>query len=82
VQRLERASARRALIDRTWLTNDPGHAELHTIEDTIPPGGQVHFTYRPSSPLPQRNDGHCDTSVSVISLVEIQPSTATARRAA
>jgi hypothetical protein len=77
----------RLLVDRSWLwakefhpgTDDPGRAEFHTSEQTIPPGGQVHFTYRPSAPLPHRTDGRFETSVSVVSLVAIEPSTETAR---
>src|SRR2546427_10778984 len=49
----------RLVIERTWVpkkefrtrTGDPGRPEFHTVEETIPPGAQLPFTYRPSAPL-------------------------------
>ena len=69
----------RLVIERTWVstkefrtgTDDPGRSELHTVEETIPPRGRLPFTYRPSAPLPNRTDGHYDTSVAVVGLVAI-----------
>jgi len=76
----------RLVIERTWVskkefragTDDPGRTEFHTVGETISPGGQVPFTYRPSAPLPNRTDGHYDTSVGVVGLVAIGPGTARA----
>jgi len=74
----------RLIIERTWVskkelrtgTDDPGRTEFHTVEETIPPGGRLPFTYRPSALLPNRTDGHYDTSVGVVDLVAIGPGTA------
>ena len=71
----------RLLIERTWVSSkdadagidDPHRVESHTVENTIPPGGEVSFTYRPSTPLPNRTDGHYDTSVGVVGLVAMGP---------
>ena len=78
----------RLVIERTWVstkefrtgTEVPGRSEFHTVAETIPPGGQLPFVYRPSAPLPNRTDGHYDTSVGVVALVAIGPGTARARK--
>jgi len=76
----------RLVIERTWVsknelhtgTDDPGR--FHTVEETIPPGGQLTFTYHPSAPLPNRTGGHYDTSMGVVRLVAIGPGTARAAK--
>jgi len=78
----------RLVIERMWVskkefstgTDDPVRTEFHTVEQTIPPRGQLPFTYRPSAPLPNRTDGHYDSSVGVVGLVAIGPGTASARK--
>jgi hypothetical protein len=71
----------RVLIDRSWLWADerhpgpaednPGRAAVHRVPGEIPPGGQLPFTYRSGAPLPQRSDGRFRTSVSVVSLEQV-----------
>lgn len=51
--------------------DDPGMAVYYTVEKEIPPGGTVSFTYKPSSPLPTRADGHFETTVTVAGFSEI-----------
>ena len=78
----------RLVIERTWVskkelgtgTDEPGRTNFHTVRETIPPGGQLAFRYRPSVPLPKRTDGHYDTSVGVVGLVAIGPGGARARK--
>jgi hypothetical protein len=52
--------------------DSPGRAIVHTIEEDIPPGGQVPFTYHPESPLPQRSDGRFQTSVVVLAYTQFR----------
>jgi hypothetical protein len=52
--------------------DSPGRAIVHTLEEDIPPGGQVPFTYHPESPLPQRSDGHFQTSVVVLGYTQFR----------
>jgi hypothetical protein len=52
--------------------DSPGRAIVHTVEEDIPPGGQVPFTYHPESPLPQRSDGRFQTSVVVIGYTQFR----------
>ncbi len=52
--------------------DSPGRAIVHTLEEDIPPGGQVPFTYHPESPLPQRSDGRFLTSVVVLGYTQFR----------
>jgi hypothetical protein len=52
--------------------DSPGRAIVHTLEEDIPPGGQVPFTYHPESPLPQRSDGYFQTSVVVLGYTQFR----------
>ena len=67
----------RLVVERTWVkavrtgVEDPGRTEVHTVEDTIAAGGQRPFRYRPTAPLPNRTDGHFDTSVGVVHVVAL-----------
>jgi len=68
----------RILVTRSWLwaherhpgapEDNPGHAAFYTVPGEIPPGGQLSFTHQGTPPLPQRSDGHFETSVSVVGL--------------
>ena len=68
----------RVRIDRSWLWADerhPGEAEdnpersvVYTVPGEIPAGGQLTFTHREDTALPQRSDGRFKTSVSVVGL--------------
>jgi hypothetical protein len=68
------------LVRHDWLwanefspgQDSPGRAIVHTIEEDIPPGGQVPFTYHPESPLPQRADGRFQTSVVVLGYTQFR----------
>jgi hypothetical protein len=67
------------LIDHAWLWSDerhpgvdnPSRSAYHTVHSEIPPGGTMQFTYQPSPPLPHRTDGHFETSVQIVGLVEV-----------
>jgi hypothetical protein len=71
----------RVRIDRSWLWADerhaggaeesPGRTAVYTVPGEIPPGGQVTFTYRSDTPLPQRSDGRFETSVTVVGLEQV-----------
>jgi hypothetical protein len=50
---------------------DPGMAVYHVVDKEIPPGQSVRFTYKPPKPLPKRNDGHFEFSVSVAGFAQI-----------
>jgi hypothetical protein len=52
-------------------TDDPGRAVYTTVNKEIPPGQSVRFDYRPSPPLPARNDGYFDTSVKVVGFEQV-----------
>jgi len=66
------------LIRYDWLWRNefrPGEdssdrAVYYTVRGDIPPGGQTKFTYRADPPLPERSDGHFNTSVQVVGFVE------------
>ena len=68
-------------IDRSWLwknerhpgedKDNPGRSVFYTVPGEIPPGGRLLFTYRSDTPLPQRDDGRFETSVSVVSLEQV-----------
>lgn len=63
------------LIQHSWhwkdeyhpgpASNNPGRAEYHTISQAIQPGQSIEFSYTPRVPLPNRDDGHFTTTVSV-----------------
>jgi hypothetical protein len=53
--------------------DDPGMAVYHTVDKGIPPGQSVRFTYKPPKPLPKRNDGHFEISVSVAGFAQVIP---------
>ncbi len=67
------------LINHTWLWRDerhpgednPGRSNYYTVHGDIAPGGKLPFTYRPTPPLPQRSDGHFETSAQIVGLVEV-----------
>jgi hypothetical protein len=69
------------LIRHTWLwtkefqpgQDDPGTAVYYTVQQTIPPGQSVRFTYRPSSPLTSRPDGSYETTVSIAGFTQVYP---------
>jgi hypothetical protein len=51
--------------------DDPGSAAYYTINQAIPPGQSARFDYKPSSPLPVRQDGYFDTGASVAGFEQI-----------
>jgi hypothetical protein len=69
----------RLLIRHAWVWKDerhpgvdsPGTAEYYTVSTPIPPASQLRFTHAPSPPLPQRADGHFETSVEVVGFAEV-----------
>ena len=71
------------LISYQWLWENethpgeggPGRAVFYTVNQEIPPGGQVPFAYRPEAPLSERSDGRYTTNVSVAGFTEITPTT-------
>jgi len=68
-------------IRYTWLWDDerhpgnidPGTSTYYTLKETIPSGGKIDFTYKPSPPLPKIADGRFDTSVKIAGFTEIIP---------
>ena len=52
-------------------TDDPSRVDYYTVHNEIPPGGQVDFSYRLGSPLPDRPDGRFETQIQVGSVVEV-----------
>ena len=56
---------------RGGAEESPGRTAVYTVPGEIPPGGQLPFTYRPDTPLPQRTDGRFETSVSVVGLEQV-----------
>jgi len=66
------------LIRYDWLwrnefrpgEDSPSRSVYYTVPGDIPPGGQTKFTYRADPPLPERSDGHFNTSVEVVGFVE------------
>lgn len=68
------------LVKHEWLwsnefrpgTDSPGRTEYFRITETIPPGGSVNFTHRPTVALPYRNDGRFETSLEVVAFDEIR----------
>ena len=69
----------RLLIRLTWFwknerhpgDDSPGRSDYFTVTEEIPPGGSTSFTYRPSPPLPQRDDGHFEAAAQVVGFTEI-----------
>ncbi len=69
----------RLLIRHTWFWNDerhpgtdsPGRAGYYTVSKDIPTEGRGMFTYRPEPPLPERTDGHFETSAEVVGFTEV-----------
>lgn len=67
------------LIRHAWVWKDerhpgadsPGVAEYYIVRNTILPGQSLRVTQTPSPPLPQRRDGHFETSVEVVSFEEV-----------
>ena len=67
------------VIDHVWLWSDerhpgedsPGRTAYYTAHHEIPANASAPFTYEPVPPLPQRTDGHFETSVAVVGLVEV-----------
>lgn len=54
-------------------TDNPGRTDFYTSPGEIPTGGSQPFTYRPSTPLPHRTDGHFAPSVNVTGFTEVVP---------
>jgi hypothetical protein len=69
----------RLLIRHAWVWKDerhpgadsPGTAEYYIVHNTILPGQSLRITQTPSPPLPQRSDGHFETSVEVVGFEEV-----------
>jgi hypothetical protein len=63
------------LIQHSWhwknefhpgpVEDNPGRSDFQTIAKSIAPGGTLEFQYTPRIPLPNRPDGHFETSISV-----------------
>jgi hypothetical protein len=70
-------------IRYTWLwdnemkpgKDDPGTSVYFPLAESIPPGGQAPFTYRPAAPLGKMAGGHYLTSVSIGGFTEVIPQT-------
>jgi hypothetical protein len=52
-------------------TDDPGRAVYHTINQGIAPGQSARFDYKPTPPLPVRQDGYFDTGAWVAGFEQI-----------
>jgi hypothetical protein len=73
------------VIRHLWLwnnefhpgTDDPSRVDYYTLHNEVPPAGQVDFSYRLSSPLPEGPGGRFDTQVQVASVVEVTPGAGT-----
>ena len=50
--------------------DNPGNSTTVRVPQPIPAGGSVQFRYDMPAPLPQRNDGHFETAVKVLSFSE------------
>ena len=69
----------RLIFHHTWFWKDekhpgddsPGRVDYYTVRSELPPSGEVEFTYRPEPPLPDRDDGHFETTVEVDGWTEI-----------
>ncbi len=69
----------RLLIRHAWVwenerhpgEDSPGTAEYYIVRNTILPGQSLRITQTPSPPLPERRDGHFETSVEVVGFEEV-----------
>jgi hypothetical protein len=69
------------LVRYTWLwknefkpgKDDPSTAVYYTLPAEIPPGKSARFTYKPATPLPQRQDGRFEVSVALAGFTEVEP---------
>jgi hypothetical protein len=69
----------RLLVRHTWFwkneqkpgDDSPGRVDYYTARGELRPDGSVEFTYRPEPPLPERDDGHFETTVEVVGWTEI-----------
>jgi len=69
------------LISYQWLWENethpgeggPGRAVFYTVNQEIPPGGQVPFAYRPEAPLSERSAGFTEITPTTTGLSEAQP---------
>lgn len=69
----------RLLIHHTWFwkkemkpgDDSPGRVDYYTARSALPPDGEVKLSYRPEPPLPDRDDGHFETTVDVVGWTEI-----------
>ncbi|MBI3767407.1 MAG: hypothetical protein HY271_02810 [Deltaproteobacteria bacterium] len=69
----------RLLVHHTWFwkneqkpgDDSPGRVDYYTAHGELRPDGSVEFTYRPAPPLPDRDDGHFETTVEVVGWTEI-----------
>jgi hypothetical protein len=53
--------------------DDPGRATYYVLDKEIPAGQTVRFNYKPSPPLPAREDGQFDISVKVAGFAQVFP---------
>ena len=68
----------RLLIRHAWVwknerhpgSDNPGRADYFIVHTPIPAGESVPFAHTPTPPLPQRSDGHFNTSVEVVGFEE------------
>jgi hypothetical protein len=51
--------------------DDPGRAAYHMVGKDIPAGQSARFDYKPSPPLPVRNDGSFEISVKVVGFAQV-----------
>ncbi len=56
--------------------NSPGRTFYITAPANIPPHGEGTFTYQPSPPLEQREDGHYVPSVHIVGFTQMVPPSA------
>jgi hypothetical protein len=56
--------------------DDPGGATYYVLDKEIPPGQTVRFNYKPTPPLPARDDGEFDISVKVAGFAQVFPPSA------
>ncbi len=69
----------RLIVHHNWLwknekkpgDDSPGRVDYYTVRSAIPPGQSVEFTYRPEPPLPERDDGHFETTVEAVGWTEV-----------
>lgn len=69
----------RLLIRHAWVwknerhpgADSPGTAEYYTVRGALSPGGTLRFTHAPSPPLPERSDGHFETSAEIVGFEEV-----------